>query len=225
MRNLFIWLGMMVVALSFNASAAKKITVNVIPETAKIYVDGQLVGTGSYKVEFKKGTDFYVIKVEEDGYITRTYRLLKNNPANTVLYTLPEDEALSASVGEGDGVDLANRWIDVTCRKGMSESQIWKRLMNVATSYFDNIEVRDKTAGWIKSAWKVTKFRYKTIRTRLEVRMSFTDEDVISYRARLSVQEKYNDCRGENCYKNYDRVLRTFVPLIQEIQTSVGEGE
>lgn len=207
------------------AHAAKKITINVIPETAKIYVDGQLVGTGSYQVKFDRNTDFYVIKVEDAGYLTRNYRLRKDNPKNTVLYTLPEDEAFAASTGGEDGVDIANKWFDVTCRKGISEDKIWKRLMSVCTNYFDNIEVRDKTAGWIKSSWRLTKFRHQTVRTRIEVRMSFTDEDVVSYRVRLSVQIKDNDCRGGNCYKNYDRVLRTFEPMIQELQTVVGGGE
>ncbi|MDE6023005.1 MAG: hypothetical protein K2G13_05835, partial [Muribaculaceae bacterium] len=205
--------------------AAKKITINVIPESAKIYVDGQLVGTGSYKVEFKKGNDFFVIKVEDPGYITRTFRLLKTNPNNTVLYNLPEDEAYAASAGGEDGIDVANRWFDVTCKKGMAEDVVWKRLMSVATNYFDNIEVRDKTAGWIKSSWRLTKFKYQTVRTRMEIRMTFKDEDVLSYRAKIYVQIKDNDCKGENCYKNYDRVLLNFEPLIQELQTSVGGGD
>lgn len=34
--------------------------------------------------------------------------------------------------------------------KDMSEDVVWKRLISVCTNYFDNIEVRDKTAGWIK---------------------------------------------------------------------------
>lgn len=108
------------------------------------------------------------------GYITRTYRLLKSDPKSTVLYTLPEDEAMMASIGSDDGVDIANKWFDVTCRKGLTEDQIWKRLMSVCTNYFDNIEVRDKSAGWIKSSWRLSKFKYQTVRTRIEIRMSFT---------------------------------------------------
>jgi len=205
--------------------AAKKITINVIPETANIYIDGQMVGTGQYQVKFDRNTDFYVVKIEAPGYITRNYRLLKSNPKSTVLYTLPEDEAMMASTGSEDGMELANKWQDIRCRQGLSEDVVWKRLMSVCTSYFDNIEVRDKSAGWIKTSWRVTKFKYQTVRTRLEIRMSFTDEDVISYRARISVQIKDNDCRGEQCYKNYDRVLRAFEPMIQELQTTVGGGE
>lgn len=211
--------------VNLEATAAKKITINVIPETANIFIDGQMVGTGNYEVKFDKKADFYVVKVEAPGYLTRTYRLLKSNPKNTVLYTLPTDEAYEASTGSEDGMDLANKWIDITCKKGLSEDAVWKRLISVCTNYFDNIEVRDKSAGWIKTAWKVTQFKNQTVRTRLEVRMSFTDEDVLSYRSRLSVQIKDKECRGENCYKTYDRVLRTYEPLIQELQTSVGGGE
>lgn len=207
------------------SEAAKKITINTIPETANIYIDGQMVSTGSYQVKFDRNTDFYVVKIEASGYITRTYRLRKDNPKNTVLYTLPEDEAMAASVGSEDGVDIANKWFDVTCRKGFTEDQIWKRLMSVCTNYFDNIEVRDKTAGWIKTGWRIAHFREQSVRTRMEVRMTFTGDDVISYRVRISVQIKDKDCRGENCYKTYDRVLRTFEPMIQELQTSVGGGE
>ena len=142
-----------------------------------------------------------------------------------MLYTLPEDEAFAASMGSDDGMSMANRWIDVTCRDDLSEDVVWKRLMNVCTSYFDNIEVRDKTAGWIKSAWRVSRFKFQDVRTRLEIKMNFTDEDVLAYRARIIVQIKENDCNSENCYKPYERVLRTFEPMIQELQTSVGGGE
>ena len=225
MRKFIVWLSVLMCLVVFDASAAKKITINVIPETAKIYVDGQMVGTGSYQVKFDRSTDFYVIKVADNGYITRTYRLRKDNPKNTVLYTLPEDEAMRASVGGEDGVDLANRWLEVNCRQGMTEEKVWKRLMSVCTTYFDDIEVRDKTAGWIKTAWKITKFKYQTVRTRLEVRMTFKDEETLSYKARISVQIKDNDCHGSNCYKNYDRVMSTYEPMIQELQTVVGGGD
>lgn len=225
MRRFLLCISLLLSLVCLDAAAAKKITINVIPETAKVYIDGQLVGTGSYQVKFDKNTDFYVVKVEAPGYITRNYRLLKSNPKNKVLYTLPVDEALEASSGSEDGMEIANRWFDVTCRKGMTEDIIWKRLMSVCTNYFDNIEVRDKTAGWIKSQWRITKFTHQTVRTRMEVRMSFTDEDVLSYRVRIMSEIKDSDCHGENCYKKFDRVLRTFEPLIQELQTSVGGGE
>ena len=132
---------------------------------------------------------------------------------------------MKASFGSEDGSALANTWLDITCRKGLTEDLIWKRLMNVSTSYFDNIVVRDKGAGWIKTNWKITKFPNQLVRTRLEVRISFTNEETVSYRARISSQIKESDCPSDDCYTAWDRVLNKFEPMIQELQTTVGGGE
>ena len=132
---------------------------------------------------------------------------------------------MKASFGSEDGSALANTWLDITCRKGLTEDLIWKRLMNVCTSYFDNISVRDKAAGWIKTNWKITKFPKQLVRTRLEVRMSFINEETVSYRARISSQIKDSDCPNDDCYTAWDRVLNKYEPMIQELQTTVGGGE
>ncbi len=204
----------------------KTITIKTIPETATIYVDGNAVGEGSYTLKFEKDNDIYVVKATAPGYMEKTIRVLKSNPQKSVLIRLHEDEAFAASSGgsEGSGIN-ANTWMDITCRKGLSEDMVWKRLMSIATSYYSNIEVRDKSAGWIKTAWRFTKFTNQTVRTRLEVRISFTDEERVSYRARIISELKENDCTGQQCYRAYDRVLKVFEPMIEELQTSVGGGE
>lgn len=209
----------------FTSNAAKKITIKTIPEHAQIWIDGQHVGTGTYQVQFDRHNEFYVISVVSPGYISRTYRLLKSNPKKTVVYTLPKSEAYEASSsGEDSGIE-PNTWMDITCRKDLSEDVIWKRLMNVVTTYFDNVEVRDKSAGWIKSGWFFSKFKYETVRTRLEIKKSFTDDDVITYRARIITEIKDNDCEGSNCYKKYERTMKRFEPMVQELQTTVSGGE
>lgn len=225
MRVLKFILLLVATTATLNASAKKTITITTIPENAEIKIDGAVVGIGSYQVIFDKKTDFYLVTVSAPGYIEKRFRLLKSNPKASVLYTLPVDEALAASTGSEDGDELANTWMDVTCRDRLTEDQIWKRLMSVATTYFDNIEVRDKASGWIKTRWKVTKFSHQTVRTRLEIRMSFVDDEHITFKARISSEIKENDCTSDNCYKPYSRVLRKFEPMIQELQTSVGGGE
>lgn len=210
---------------SFSATGAKKIKIKTIPETANIYIDGQHVGSGTYTVKFDKDNEFYVVSVTADGYVGRRYRLLKSNPQNTVVYTLPVDEAEKASSGSESGMDLANGWMDIRCKKGLSEDMIWKRLMSVCTNYFNNIDVRDKAAGWIKTRWSTTTFTNQVVRTRLEVRMSFTDDEVVTYRARIISEIKDRDCDGSNCFKAYPRVLKKFEPMIEELQTVVGGGE
>lgn len=212
-------------AFTFQAWGAKTITIKTIPEGAEIWIDGQHVGEGTYKVKFDKDNEFYVVTVRKAGYIGKRFRLLKSNPQKTVVYTLHIDEALEASTGSENGMELANQWMDITCRKGMNEDIIWKRLMNICTNYFSNVQVRDKSAGWIKTAWKATAFTHQTVRTRLEIRISFTDEEVTSYQARIISEIKDNDCSGDNCYETYNRVLKKYEPMIEELQTSVGGGE
>lgn len=212
-------------AATFIAYGAKKITIKTIPENATISIDGQEVGTGTYQVKFDKSNEFYVVSISAPGHITRKYRLMKDNPKNTIVYTLPESEAYSASSsGEESGIQ-PNAWFDIICRKGLSEDMIWKRMMNIATTYFENIEVRDKTAGWLKSGWVYNKFKYETVRTRLEIRLSFTDENVLSYRARIVSEIKDNDCSSSDCYVKYGRTMHRFDPIVLELQTSVGGGE
>lgn len=210
--------------IGLSATAQKK-TVIVEPETAKIFVNGSEVGSGSYTLKFDRKTDFFMLRFEAPGYLERTVKLYKNNPQNTISYRLDIDEAERNSIGgESESGDLANKWFDVTCREGMTEDIIWKRLMSIAVNNFDNIEVRDKDAGWIKTGWVVTKFPKQAVRTRLEVRMSFVGDGRISYRVRLDSQIKDADCRGNNCYEKYDRLLNKYADVIQQLTTSVGSN-
>lgn len=208
-------------------AGAKSITIKTYPVGAEIWIDGQHVGDGTYKLNFNKDNEFYVVSIRKTGFISKSFRILKSNPQKTVVYTLHVDEALEASSGSENGMELANQWMDITCRKDMKEDVIWKRLMNICTNYFSNVQVRDKAAGWIKTAWKVTPFEEQTVRTRLEIRISFTGDEVTSYQARIISEKKDNDCNdeGENCYETYNRVLKKYIPMIEELQTSVGGGE
>lgn len=206
-------------------AAAQKKTVYVIPETAKIFYNGAEVGNGSYEVKFSRNEDFVVLKFEAPGYIKRTVRLFKNNPKKTVSYELFPDEAEMNSVGAGEGVDIANRYFSITAKSEMSEDEIWKRLMNIAVSNFENIEVRDKSAGWIRTGWTRTTFAYQTVRTRLEIQAQFTGEDEISYRIKLSSEIADNDCGlRDQCFTRYDRLLRKYESVVSMLQTTIGSN-
>ncbi|MDE5595938.1 MAG: hypothetical protein K2I89_10260, partial [Muribaculaceae bacterium] len=97
-------------------------------------------------------------------------------------------------------------------------------LMNIAINNFDQVEVRDKDAGWIRTQWVSTKFPEQTVRTRLEIRLSFSGDGKISYRVRLESEIKDADCRGSNCFVKYDRVLKKYVDVIQQLTTTVGSN-
>lgn len=204
-------------------------TIHVTPDNATIYINGNAVGNGSYTYKFDKKTDFIMLKFTAPGYLpSKPIRLMKENPKQTLSYTLYEDEALKQSVGSSDGVDIANKWMTITCKKGMTEDKVWRRLMSVAVDNFENVEVRDKAAGWIKTAWKDTNFESgQTVRTRLEVRIMVggEDEEELSYKIRVSSEIKEDtDCFGDQCYEKYPRVLRKFYDVINDLQSSLGSN-
>lgn len=150
---------------------------------------------------------------------------MKNNPSKTVLYKLSPDEAMQNSRGGDDaGMDMANKWFEVTCGKGVSEDEIWKRLMNVSLNYFDNIEIKDKDAGWIRTGWKTTTFSEQVVRTQLEVRVSFNNSEAPTYKVRL-ISEIRGIMDGVNSFVKYNRVLNKFTSLIDELQTSIAKGQ
>ncbi len=202
---------------------AKK-TIMVVPEDAKIFVNGMEVGSGTYTVNFDRNTEFVNLRFEAPGYITRKVKLLKNNPQKTVSYDLKEDAAYRASFGEEEGIDQANKWFTVNCKRGISEDMIWKRLTQITIDNFEQCEIRDKAAGWIKSGWVTTRFPEQTVRTQVEVRITFTDSDTPSYKVRLTSEIKMNDCRSNQCWEKYPRLLKKFSEVVQEYQTSLGSN-
>lgn len=196
-----------------------------MPETAKIIYNGAEVGNGSYEVKFNRNEDFVFLKFEAPGYISRTVKLFKNNPKKTISYELFVDEAEMNSVGSGEGIDLANKYFSITVKNDMSEEEAWKRLMNIAIANFENVEVRDKSSGWIRTGWARTSFAYQTVRTRLEIQTQFTGEDELSYRIKISSEIADNDCGlRDQCFTKYDRLLKKYENVISALQTSLGSN-
>lgn len=211
--------------LIFPSCKTMKKTVYVTPERAKIFYNGHEVGNGSYVVKFANDEDFAVLKFEAPGYITRTVKLFKNNPKNTISYDLFVDEAMQNSVGADEGVDIANKYFTITCKKDMDNDIIWKRLMNIAVTNFENVEVRDQSAGWIRTAWVNTSFLYQVVRTRLEIQLQFADAERTTYKVKLSSEIADKDCGlNDQCFIKYERILRKYEQVISELQTSLGSN-
>ena len=208
-------------------------TIHVTPDKAKIYVDGSEVGNGTYKIKFNNKTDFYILKFECPGYITKQVKLMKNNPNKTIEYKMSKDEFFLNSVGPSgnaageEAIDVANKWFEVTARGGMTEDKIWKRLMSIASSNFENVEIRDKAAGWIRTAW--VKKPYTTndgtvmARTRMEIKINTDNDEEISYKVKISSEVNYDadNCTEEDCFEKSDRILKKYVDVINELQNKL----
>lgn len=215
-----------VVGLGINVDAqfGKKVKeINVIPDNAKISIGGMEVGTGTYQITFDKKQDFIVVRLDADGYITKTVKINKNDKRNSFSYKLEQDGAYAASAGPGEGAaDVANKPMRVVVKKGLSKSEAWKRIIYYVTENFETLEINDANAGWIRTAWAWQDFNDEiVIRTRIEVKEVMGQEDEVSYRITLSSQFSHHCGRNDQCFKAWDRILKKYDTMIKDLQNSI----
>jgi len=198
---------------------ARRVTVQTQPQTARIWVAGHEVGQGTAQVSLPRHGSV-LVTLTADGYYTREVRLSRTQHRGSVLLRLDFNEAFANSIGD-DVALIANRWTTVTARQGMSEEEVWRRLVSAIQRDFEDIEMRDITARVIRTNWITRQFNNETVRTRLEVRPDFSQADRIGFEVRLSSQIRWN-WAGSEGWRNWDRVLRRYENTISQLQAQLG---
>ena len=218
MKKAFLLTIALVLSLSCSAQLLGKVkTISVVPDKAKIIMGGAEVGQGSYSLNMGK-QDYVMLRLTCPGYVDRVVRVYRNDKRNAITFTLEEDEAFSASEASSD---LANKYMTVTVREGLTSDVVWKRLILTISDLFPNLEVNDKEAGWIRSSWEVERFAYVTVRTRIEIK-EIMGTDTPRYRVRLQSEIASNECgTHDECFKAWDRVLKTYIDSITDLISSI----
>ena len=188
-------------------------TINVIPENAKIIHKGMEVGQGSY--EFKMGrNDYLIFRLTAPGYIDKTVRVYKSTKSKTITYQLEVDEAYNASEATSD---FANKSVPIDVKNGMSIDDAWQRIIYYTSELFPDMEILDKSSGWLRSTWVNQDFAYVTIRTRIEIK-EVPGQDNLKYKVKLQSEIAPRDCGGnEECFKQWDRVLKAYDQAIRDL--------
>ncbi len=208
------------IALCPNEIHAKKIKIVTTPETAKIYVDGSYVSDGVYVLNFKRNDEFFSVKVEEPGYVKKTLKIYKSDSRKNISITLQEDDALESSVTS----DLANKYFTINVRKDVDENLAWKILSQVLLNYFDEIKTSDKAAGYMNTAWYINRFPKADVKVRTRVQVKqITGGDGLAYQIRISTEIAPQNSQGDHGYKQWPRVLKKYEPMINEMQSRIGE--
>ena len=204
--------------LSLSCSAQGKVkTINVVPDNAKIILNGAEVGQGSYDLTIGR-QDYVMLRLSCPGYVDRVVRVYKADKRKSLTFTLEEDEAFSASEASSD---LANKYMTVTVREGLTSDEVWKRLLLTISDLFPNLEISDKSAGWIRSAWVMERFAYVTVRTRIEIKEQL-GQDTPRYKVRLLSEIASNECgTHDECFRKWDRVLKTYNESITDLINSI----
>lgn len=207
---------------SIDALAGKKIIMLSTSENdAEIYIDGKLMGKGNTEVVVLKNS-CVTVQVKKMGFLTETISFCnkKNHavPPKSYYFQMERDDAYDASVQ----TDIAN--IDIELKTDKTEIDAWKLISMIVTSYFDVIEVTDRETGYLRTSWEVKSFKQNTIRTRMIVKLGTTDP--LSYKIKLVSEESRSpntSVKSDELYREWDRVLRKFQNVIDELQSRLSK--
>lgn len=203
------------------ATASDKVTVTTSPQTAKIYVDGILMGTGKVVVKISKNS-CVTVDVKQDGYIqeTRTYCDKKGitNPPSSEYIQLQEDEAFSSSIES----NIANIDVQLSVNPSKTKEEAWKEIVGVVLEKFDDLENSDEKTGYLRTSWVGMTFKSNTIRVRFIVKQS--SESPLVYRAKFVSESSgkpgtpYN---ADEQYRAFNRILKKYDGFLDELTTKL----
>lgn len=212
-------LSILLVLLSLKSFSKDKEIIIVSSEPkATIYANGNEVGIGTAKVKVIAYSSV-VIEVKCAGFLDRKVVFYNDNdhPKLDKSYTISlfKDESFEASV---NGADVANENININSSK--DEDKAWKVVSEVVTNVFDILEVSDKSTGYIRTGWNFQSFGGRTIRTRIIVKGTST-ENKASYKIKLisEIADKEGaNVKDDDLFKPWDRILKKYSNVIPELQ-------
>jgi len=191
-----------------------KTTINVIPDDAKIFIGSAEVATGTYEYTYKFGEDHVMVKFLAPSYIEKTVRV--NRTDRTITHKLEIDDAWAASEVSSD---VANKAMRIIVKQGMESDDVWRRIIFYISENFPNMEITDRAAGWVRSAWKIDNFNHETIRTRIELKeVPGQDEKTISLTL-FSETAQRNCGLNDQCFNQWDRALKIYIKFVEDLST------
>lgn len=223
----FFCLSFLLFATSFSAPVpppgGEKVNVTTDPQTARIYVNGVLTGTGAVVVTVGKN-DCVRVEVKQEGYImeVRTYCDKKGmtKPPNSDYVQLQADESYTSSVQS----DVANNEILLSVKKGKPREEAWKTIVQTVLSKFDVLENNDEKTGYLRTAWVGVSFAKSnnTIRTRAIIKLS--SEDPLAFKIKLVSEESGRAgtaFSSDEQYRAFGRILKKYDGFIDELNTKL----
>lgn len=211
-----ILLALVCVTESAMAAKTKKVVTN--PETAKIYVDGNYVADGSYLLTFKGKNDVFSLKVSAPGYVDKRIKVYKDDARSSIQVNLVRDDALEGSVAS----NLANKYFTISVREELNADSAWKLMSQVMLNYFDEFKTADKASGYMNTTWVTQTFPHAEVKVRTMVQVKESSFDGLAYQIRISTEIAPLK-GGENSYQPWNRVLKKYETLINEMQQRLGK--
>lgn len=234
MRNFLLLILFTIVGAPLFAFATINITSN--PSDAKIYIGGQLRGTGFASFNIEQAGKIQV-KVEREGYVTfiqyysyhnfakfsynattATYKRGQNNFTISLIkdenYVNPSDVSVSN--------DSINSFYICYVNPKFNRQDAWKKVNDIVSDYFDDFDTSKNQEDLIKTNWETQIVGEKKIRTRFIIKLD--NENPLSYKFKL--QSEYSDNKNAYEYDNenfkvWDRILKKYNTILSKINSDL----
>jgi hypothetical protein len=200
------------------------VAVTTSPQTAKIYVNGVVMGAGSLNVTVPNN-DCVNIEVKELGYITLTTNYCKrkgiSTPPKSEYFKMEQDESFTSSVE----VDNANIDIPLEVRKDRTKEEAWKIIVSTILGKFDVLEMNDEKSGYLRTAWvgrTSTRIGGSTVRMRVIVKMA--SEDPLTYKIKFISDIAYSSgvsYSSDEKFVPFSRIWKKYDGFLDEIITKL----
>jgi hypothetical protein len=198
-----------------------KVKVTTDPQTARIYVNGLETGTGKTNVAIPGGS-CVTVEVRLEGYVEQTFTWCNQPgtggaiPPKNQYVKLVQDATYTSSVQS----DIANTDIVLTAKKGRTQEEAWKSVLQTVLGKFDALENNDEKAGYLRTAWVGVVFAASnnTVRSRVVVKQ--ISDDPITYKFKFVSEQSGaagTPFGADELYKPFPRILKQYDGMIEEL--------
>lgn len=205
----------------------KKVEIIATPKTAQIWVDGSLVGNGTFKLKIPFGARAEVI-VTDVGY-SQIDRIFDNTTAMTgssipkkSYFNLVKDPSLSSTMES----EYVNRNIALSVKADRDKKDAWRIIYSTILNYFDVLEANDESSGYLRTSWVGSTFQAggsgNTIRQRVIVKT--VSSDPLSFSLKFISEQSglyatsYSD---DAMFSPYSRIPKKYDGFIEELMAKL----
>lgn len=197
------------------------IAITTSPQTAKIYVNGVEMGSGSHQLSVPLN-ECLTVEVKSEGYIqeSRTYCKKKGQgaPPKSDYFKLQADESYTSSIES----DIANKELVLNVKPDRSKDEAWKIIVATILGKFDVLEMNDEKSGYLRTAWVGKPFAANTVRMRVIVKQA-TDEP-LTYKIKFISEASGAPRTPYSADEQFDpigRILKTYDGFLDELITKL----
>lgn len=191
---------------------AKKFTIDTEPiSEGRVYVNGNFVGIAPVEVDLKLRKDQLVVaNAEKDGAVSYWPTRFGKKQRGIVVVRLEKDDAFASTTSS----DVANTWLSVRPSKttsedgSVSEQLVWQKMVSVVTDDFSDLEQMDRGSYYLRTAWRVREYDYRSVRHRLVVKRDVGSGFGIKVmlESQIAAKDKRSTRIRDEDYKESDRV-------------------